>query len=436
MADQHLKNENDDYTFLQEKIKERPINKKKVFKQSLLTISLAISFALVACVIFFFFQDSIVKMFSTPEEPMDISIDLYDPSDEILPEDMLHDEDKQPEPPAFTSTIDEAFVAYEPAVSDLQTIYYKMRNIAQETNRSLVTVTGVQDGTDWLLNSYENHTQTTGIIINDNGSDLLILINSENIVNSKEIIVTFFNTQEAKATLKSNDEYNHLAIVTVPLDDLHDTTKSAISYAELGNSAVSTKSGDLIIATGDPYNYGSSIAYGMVTSTANEINSIDKNFSLITTDIYGSPNSNGVLVSQKGKIIGIIDQSYNSKEYPNQVSAIGITEIKGIIENLCNEKKPAHIGVYVTNVTTFAKQYYNIPTGAYVTNLYMDSPAMKSGIRKGDVIVAINDAVITNVLEYENELANYNPNDDVVITIMRPSGSEYSEMDVKLTLSE
>lgn len=435
MADQHLKNENDDYTFLQEKIKERPINKRKVFKQSLLTITLAVSFALVACIIFFFFQESIVNIFNKREEPKNISLDLYDPSDEITPEDMLLDDEKEEEK-IPESTIDEALIVYQPSVSDFQNIYNKMKNIAQATNRSLVTVTGVDDGTDWLLNKYENHTKSTGVIIDDNGTDLLILINSENVINSKQIIVTFFNSQEAIATVKSVDKYNHLAIITVPLDELHETTKSAISYADFGNSAVSSKSGDLVIATGDPYNYGSSIAYGMITSTGNEINSIDRNFSQITTDIYGSTNSNGVLINQKGKIIGIIDPSYNSKEYPNQISAIGITELKTIVENLCNEKTTPHIGVYVTNVTTFAKQYYNIPSGAYITNIYMDSPAMNNGIHKGDVIVALNDAVITNVFEYENELSTFSPGDNVVVTIMRPSGDTYIEMDIKLTISE
>lgn len=220
MADQHLKNENDDYTFLQEKIKERPINKRKVFKQSLLTITLAVVFALVACFLFFFFQNSIVEIF-TKKEPEKISLTLYETTDEILPEDMLQEEIKHTTITGNEPTIsNNAAVAYEPSISDFQSLYNKMKNIAQTSNKSLVTVTGVQEGTDWLLNSYENHTTTTGVIIGDNGTDLLILINSKNIVKSQELVVTFFNSQETKASLKSFDKYNKLAIITVPLTEL------------------------------------------------------------------------------------------------------------------------------------------------------------------------------------------------------------------------
>ena len=53
---QHNNQENDDYTFLREKINERPINRRKVIKKSLLTIALAVTFALLACFVFLFLE--------------------------------------------------------------------------------------------------------------------------------------------------------------------------------------------------------------------------------------------------------------------------------------------------------------------------------------------------------------------------------------------
>ena len=94
------------------------------------------------------------------------------------------------------------------------------------------------------------------------------------------------------------------------------------------------------------------------------------------------------------------------------------------------------MGVCVTNVPTVARNYYNVPMGAYITDIKMDSPAMDSGIHKGDVITAINDAVISSVLDYEAEILTYKPGDNIVVTIMRPSGDTYLDMDIKVTLSE
>ena len=95
-----------------------------------------------------------------------------------------------------------------------------------------------------------------------------------------------------------------------------------------------------------------------------------------------------------------------------------------------------HMGVSLTNVSSIAMRYYNVPMGAYIIDIEMDSPAMKGGIHKGDVITAMNDAVITSVLDYELELNDCAPGDEVTVTIMRPNGDTYIDMDLKVTLSE
>lgn len=443
MSEQHSNHETDDYTFLREKIKERPINKRKVFKQSLLTITLAVTFALVACFIFFFFEKGALDGFKKEQDVQKIHLNLQETTEEILPEDMIikeevPEETEQPvyDPEEETAMIAEAIAAYEPDIDDYQGIYSKMRTLANETNKSLVSVIGIQDKTNWLNTSYENKTRTSGIIIEDNGTDLFILTKANIIGDANEIVVSFFTTQECTATVKSVDENSNLAILTVPLANIPDTTKSAIKYAAWGNSKFTCKTGDLIIAIGDPLGYGSSIGYGVITSTGSEINGWDQNFALITTDIYGSSDADGVLINKSGKIVGIINQEYNRSEYRNLVSAIGITELSGLVEDLCNDVTRPHMGVSVTNVPTVARNYYNVPMGAYITDIKMDSPAMDSGIHKGDVITAINDAVISSVLDYEAELLTYKPGDNIVVTIMRPSGDTYLDMDIKVTLSE
>ena len=94
------------------------------------------------------------------------------------------------------------------------------------------------------------------------------------------------------------------------------------------------------------------------------------------------------------------------------------------------------MGVCVTDVTSIAKQHYNIPEGAFITEIKFDSPAMTSGIHKGDVITAINDAVVTSVSDYQRELQSFKPGDAIVVTVMRPNGDAYMDINIKVTLTE
>ena len=437
MNEQHNNYENDDYTFLQEKIKDRPINKRKVFRQTIFTCALAVLFALVACCAFFFFEETLFSGFFTKEAPEPVKVTLQETTDEIKPEDMIQietDSKDEPEPESSENSIATAAVTYEFEIEDYQTMYTKLRSLAQKTSRSLVTVTSVSDTFNWLQNDYENTSQTTGLILEDNGTELLIAVDYATIAKSTDILVTFFNTQEAYASVISTDIYNNLAILAVPLADLHDTTISGISYATLGNSSVNCNPGDVVVAVGDPLGYSSSVGYGIVTSSSTEINEVDHNLTLITTDIYGSANANGILLSSKGKVLGFINQSYNRKEYSNLISAVGISELRQRVEDMCNQHNAPHIGLYVTNVTSAAKQHYNIPNGAFILNIEMDSEAMKNGLHKGDVVTAINDAVISSVSDYEYELAKYQAGDILVISVMRPSGDTFIDMDIKVTV--
>lgn len=440
---QHNNQENDDYTFLREKITERPINRRKVIRQSLLTIALAVTFALLACFVFFFLEKGAIRGYSNEQEAAKkISLTLQETTEEIMPEDMIKDENEENKDVPSTNAEDgataiaDAIAAYDPDIDDYQGIYNKMKVLSSDTSKSLVTVTAIQDKTSWLNSSIENRTKTTGVILEDNETDLLILCDAKVIHNASDIIVTFCNSKECSATVLANDSYTNFAILSVPLSDLNEATVEAIAYASFGNSATSCKPGDVVIAVGDPLGYGTSVGYGIISATDIEINETDRNFSLITTDIYGSQSGNGVLINKSGKIIGIISQKYNRKESENLISAIGITELNSLIEDLCNGVVNPHMGVCVTNVTSIAKQHYNIPAGAYITEIKLDSPAMTSGIHKGDVITAINDAVVTSVSDYQNELQSFKPGDVIVVTVMRPNGDAYMDINIKVTLSE
>lgn len=431
MKEQH----DSDYSFLQEKIKERPINRKKLIRTSLNTAVFAVVFGLVACFVFILLEPVIGKILNPPQEEPKQQIVLPAEEDEMLPEDMVQVEEELSEsPPPSETEISSEVTTVELHVSDYQKLYDKMRVIAYEAERSHVKVTAMREGVDWFQNPMESTNEASGMLVADNGVEILVLCNQPTIAGASEIVVTFCNDFKAAATLKKADRNTGFAILAVKLDDVNEKTKNEIKYARLGSSAATSIVGDLVIAIGSPLGYTDSMCYGMITSNRNPISMVDANYTLITTDIYGSRNASGMLVNTLGQVIGVIKQDYSTPELKNQISAIGITELKRLIEDLSNERPTPFLGLHVTDVTVEAQESLGVPDGAFITEVSMMSPAMEHGLRKGDVVIAMNDVVISSVVEYNAEMRNYTPNQEITVTIMRQDVEGYQEMDIEVTL--
>ncbi len=419
-----------DYSFLQEKIKERPINRKKLIRTSLNTAIFAVVFGLVACVTFILLEPVIGDWLSPQKEDGVGVVTLPAEEEEMRPEDMVQDEEELNQ----SENISSAVTTVELQISDYEEMYDKLYDVAQETARGMVTVTAMSSNVDWFNNTLESENETAGFILADNGKELLILADQRFMAKATEIMITFIDGIQVPATIKKYDRNTGLVVLAVDMSLISLETKEAIKYVNLGSSNSGNKVGDLVIAVGSPLGYVDSLCYGNITSLGNEISTIDMNYKLITTDIYGSSNASGALLNTKGQLIGIINQNYNSADLENQISAIGISELRKVMESLSNANDLVYLGLYVTNVTEAAQSQLSVPAGAYITDIRLNSPAMLIGMQKGDVVTAIEDAVITNVSEYINELREHEPGEEVTVTIQRMSVDGYREIDVKVTL--
>lgn len=87
-------------------------------------------------------------------------------------------------------------------------------------DHSMVTVTGVVSDVDWFDNTYENQGQTAGLIVADNGKELLILVDDAAIRQAEELEVSFYSGRSVSASLKGKDEETGLAILSVALEDI------------------------------------------------------------------------------------------------------------------------------------------------------------------------------------------------------------------------
>lgn len=428
---QDLQNQN--IEFIKEKVKERPLNRRKLVRRTLITASMAVIFGLIACVTFLVLEPVFSNLLYPEEEPRQVELKEENINEEMRPEDMILEEETENGTPAVPQTVVEKV---ELEMSDYQRLYRTMYALVQQTSQSVVTVTGVVSDTDWFDNTYENQGQTAGLIVADNGRELFILADNTAVDQAEDIKVSFSDGGQTAARIRGKDEETGLAIVSVLMEDIPEETKKAVKAAVLGGSGSSLLATP-IIAMGRPLGTTSSVIYGMVTSTDTVANLIDNNVRILTTDMVVSGNASGVLINLSGQVVGIIRPgSKKGPDNKNLLTAYGITDLRPIIEKLSNGQEIARMGIYGTDVPSEINEEKGVPMGTFVTGIAMDSPAMQAGIQSGDVIVKLGTAGITSFEEYHEAMLTLAPETNVTVTVMRQGQEDYQEMTIDVVLGK
>ncbi len=406
----------DKYEFIKEKRKEVPINKKRVALQTGYVCVMALLFGVIASFVMAFLQPKIEALFYPEQKPV-VTIPEDEPTETSSSQSTETQMETETEEPI-------EMLNWKPTLEDYQMLQNELYAIGQQANRFVVTVTGVQNDIDWFNNDYENKDQGSGIIIANNSQELLILTEKKVIVGAQEIYVTFIDDVKVQASMKQYDGNTGIAILSVPLSELEESTMQQIAIAVLGNS-LSVPQGTLAIAVGSPMGVNFSILTGNITSTTNTISTIDVNYNIFTTDIVASENGSGALLNVKGEVIGLVMQDYSRQGDENTLTAVSISDLKTLIEKLSNGKQIAYLGLGITTVTNEIEKEYDIPRGIYIKEVKMDSPAMAAGLQSGDVIVEIGGMAVYEESAYERKLLQVKPGDKVSLIIKRQGTSGY-----------
>lgn len=463
-----------DFEFLQEKIKERPINKKKLLKRTIITASMAVLFGLLACLSFLLLEP-VLNNWLYPEEEPEI-VTFPQEKNEMRPEDMLTEGTTtgQEESEAYTETEESSSLQeYETAsVQNTETVsenstentavaetelksseqpnteegaagmetapveplepyqmqYEELYNVYREIASSMVTVTAVHADVDWFNNTDQSKGTTAGVIIANNNRELLILSRKSSLDNAQNIRVSFCDGVEADAVIKQYDENTDLAVLAADLKYIASDTLSSVTVATLGSSVISGITGTPVIAVGNLFGYKDTVCYGMITSKNNVVTMADSEYKLMTTDIYAGTNPSGILVDMNREVIGIIDNSHNHEDTKNLLSAVGITELKGLITKLSNGEDIPYVGIYVQDISEQTGRELGILPGVYIVDIDMDSPAMLKGIQKGDILVRAGTQQINSAADYMNVLRNVHLENSIDIVVQRASVNAYEEM--------
>ncbi|MBR5761588.1 MAG: serine protease, partial [Lachnospiraceae bacterium] len=363
MTDDELKKlesetqEKDEFVFMREEIKSRPINRKKLMRNTMVAAISAVVFGLVACVTFALLAPFVIDRISGNEkeeevkvEPVVISFPEETVEEEMTPEDMiLTSTDPAPEIPEGTQLDEEEIKALisdvKFSLDDYQNMYKTLSDVAVNAQRFIVRVTPVKDSTDIFNNAYVRESELSGIITESNETELFITTKYSMVKGSNDILVTFCNGVSAKATIAAYDTTTDLCVIGVLEDDINEVTRETIRMAPLGSSTSYSIVGMPIIAVGSPLGVYRSVNYGIITSNANKLNLTDSVYKQLYTNIYGSSSATGVLINLKGEVLGIIDTTHSVSDTRNLICAYGITELKKPLERMMNGLDTVYMGI-------------------------------------------------------------------------------------------
>ena len=415
---------NEEFSFMNEKIKEKPVYKRKWVKIVLATMGLAVLFGVISSVVFTKMQAVLLeKQQQQAMQEIEIPKDQPEELPDVSQEEVTSEEEVQ-EP---------IVVEAELTLAEYEKLYQEMRNVAGEASKSLVIVTAVSNDVDWFNEAYENRGQATGMIIGNNGVELLILTRYELVENCDGMNVTFIDDTMAPAVLKKYDVTTSLAVISVNLSDISAETMENISQAKLGRS-IALEAGTPVMAVGRADGSIDSVMKGTLTSTHNKLSAVDAEYTVLVTDMTKNAGADGVLIDFKGEVIGILQERHLSAAMQNVLSAYAISDIKSLMEHLSNNQDVTYLGVKGISVTLEA-QKEGVPTGVYVTEVEMDSPAMLGGIQVGDVIQAINGQKVTNMSEVAAVLQRLSDKQNISLEGQRLTKDGYKKIKYQTALS-
>lgn len=413
----------EDFSFMKESIKDKPFYKKKWVQIACGTMALAVLFGLISGSVFMKIQNRMQEK-QEMEAVQEIEIPKDQPEETETLEEAAQPEEDEP------GTV---FVEAELTLKEYGDLFSQMQAVAEESSKALVIVTAVSNDVDWFNEAYENRGQSTGMIIGDNGVELLILTKYSIVAECDGISVEFTDGTSVSAVLKRYDVTTGLAVISVNLSDISADTQEQISKASLGNS-LRLKAGTPVIALGQADGSAESMKIGTLTSVGNKQSVVDAEYTVLITDMMKNEGSNGVLINLNGQIVGVIQEQHLASNMEGVISAYGISDIKSLLEHLSNNQDIVYLGIKGTTVTGDALKS-GVPSGVYVTEVQMDSPAMKGGIQTGDILQAINGQKITQMSELTAVLERLSNRQNISLEGRRLTKDGYKKLNYQTSLS-
>jgi serine protease Do len=267
---------------------------------------------------------------------------------------------------------------------------------------------------------YRQYGLGSGVIVRRDGNKVYVLTNNHVVGEAEEISVKLSDQRQFTAKLVGTDARKDLALVVFE-------TKDSVPIAALGNSD-ELQVGDWVLAVGNPLGFSSTITSGIVSALGRHSmpgSNMASFTDYIQTDAaINQGNSGGALVNIYGEVVGI--NAWIASPSGGNVGlgfAIPINDAKKDIEDLLSKGKVEYgwLGAYIGNLPQdlAADMKLEGVNGAFVSNIFKDSPADKAGLQPGDYVTTLNGITIDNANQLLQMVGNLRPGERARFELIR-----------------
>ncbi|MEO6655168.1 MAG: DegQ family serine endoprotease [Pyrinomonadaceae bacterium] len=274
------------------------------------------------------------------------------------------------------------------------------------------------------------HGLGSGVVVEAGGT---ILTNYHVVEGADKITVAMSDNKTYEAKVVGTDQPSDLAVIKIEATNL--------PFLTLGNSDT-VRVGDIVLAIGNPLGIGQTVTAGIISAKGRRTGLSDGSFEdFLQTDApINRGNSGGALVNLNGELIGINSQilSPGGASGGNIGIAFSIPSnmAKSVMEQLLKDGKVRRgmLGINIQNITDDTAKALELKekSGILVSNVKSGSAADKAGVKRGDIITAINGEKVEDSNVLRNKVAGTLPGTDIKITVVRDS----KELDLTATLDE
>ncbi len=294
-------------------------------------------------------------------------------------------------------------------------------DMADRLGPAVVSINSTVSQTDFFLNPVESQGAGTGVVFNISKDALLIVTNNHVIENASLLTVVFDDTTTAKAQVIGTDPDADVAVIKVLRSELSPQLLTTIEPIVFGDSD-KIRVGELAVAIGNPLGYNDTVTVGVISGIDRSLRMSGHNFNLIQTDAAINPgNSGGALVNAKGEMIGINTIKIAEQDVEGIGFAIPINTVKPLIKEILEKgyvSKP-YLGIAGRDITQDIADMYKLPTGVLVNEVVTGSAAEKAGLKRGDIITALDGKPLTSMEVLIDHISSKKVGDTITLTVKR-----------------
>src|SRR5215470_15708834 len=268
----------------------------------------------------------------------------------------------------------------------------------------------------------------SGVIITSDGT---ILTNNHVVDGASDIKVDLADKRDFTAKLVGTDPQTDIAVLKI--------NATGLPTLPIGDSS-KLQVGDVVLAIGDPFGIGETATMGIVSAKGRGLNGqIEQYEDFIQTDAAINPgNSGGAMIDLHGNLVGINTAilSHGSGGNEGIGFAIPINMAHSVMDQIVAHGKVVrgYLGVYIQDVTPQIARAFHLSQngGVLVGDVTPDTPASRAGLKKGDVITALNGNPVNDRNQLTLRISQTAPGTTVKLTVLRDGETK----DFTVTLGE